>query len=1284
MTNPIFVSTSETKKVAVTKLLLDAAPGYTFLTQFKDLTVAQVAASLATYAAGSDNEVLAAAMASSLNITGDLAEHAEPFFAALLDQAGDARGEAIENIVDTIISLQSDATWGSYANNFVESVNKSYIYSVNPANTTTDLTTLMKADDLDSAGGSGGQGSEAPADYVLTTGQDKPVGGSGNDSFRGVAGPNVGAQDQTTLNSSDIIDGGAGEDILIVNMTGAAYNGGARVKNIETLQIGTNQAASAFDYNVNQGSNEITEVTKIVYDQINNGEVLTVNNILKTGDAIPTIKWDNEAASRAGTIAVNFRDSAVSGTTQVNLELDDVVGRVDRADGIFNLAAGVETLKVTSQGSGTNTLNNSANAPLNGGAVDLVSGNGNRTLTKVIVEGAQAFGLAGTVITDTTLATYGQTNRNIGADGGVDQSANAIGFSSNLISVAASVTEIDASAATGNVSMRFTPNTDGTAINVVYKGGTANDHIEFERGTINATGGEGADTFAFITNGFERGSFDSTDSIVGGAGSDTIRLGNNGTGNYTVSSTEFTNKSGIDTLDVRTNTANITLADAFVAAADSSFVVRTDRVIQTSDTNSANPSVRNAGNNSLEDNMATVVNLTNLARGMEFIGGSGSDRLVLNNASFNASMKLDGGTNVGNNAANAVAGDYDTITIQNSSVVDAGDMANVKGFEGFNLVETVTGASTFNITMTEAFLSNNTSSSNSGSTDIDDRLFQIFTAATEGGTALNAGDNVIIDITDLFTTTTGSTLKTTLTGRTIDVSDLVSSGVTVSYVQNGTTVAAGSAQALAATGNTSTTAVGAAISTSSTALNGTLGAAAGTTTTTGGTTTTTGNTFTLTATNAVLTTAVSSSVTPAATYLTANADTVIAGNLLSGAFIVDGTAADGDSLTASIIGGAITAPTITNIETINLITNQTAASSLLGVTGATSGINISGGTSSFTNVQGQTLILGSGYAAGLTADVTTAATDDFTVRLAGTAANTTVTTNAIDGITLNVTAASTLTTLTADTGAGSAATKATITGSSNLTITNALVGVEDVVATSFTGALSLTLSGVASTVTGGEGNDSITGGAAADTINGGKGNDTITISGTGADTVRGGEGNDTIVLGGAGTDDQVMFEATATTNGVDTITGFAAGNAAAADVGLLDFRAFVTGRFMDDAGTQQTGTTAISVGTDDFATGDTGNINVNNSVVAVSSVAALTTTQLAAMFNGTAGNDPFTANVGQRTVILEGDAVGATRVVNIYYVSDADSSGTIAAGEVVLVGTLNATDLDTINFNQIL
>lgn len=626
-------------------------------------------------------------------------------------------------------------------------------------------------------------GSEASSDNVLKTTQDILSGTSGNDTFRGVAGRDAGAQDQTTLNSSDILDGGAGADTLIVNMTGLTYNGGARIKNIETLQIGTNQAAT-FDYNINAGANEITEVTTIVADQINGVETLTVNNIVRTvaGDArvMPTLSWVNDSnTATAGTVAYNYRAAELTGTTDTQIVSLDSVN-----NGVLNLAAGIETVTLRSVAGERVTLRNSTNTDgaaitdANFVAADIISAG---SLTRVNIEAAAEVGKVG-----------GRR-----ADGLIDRVATDgvgladTGTAANLLSVGSRVTTVDANTSTANVNVQFLAKTDGAATNVTFTGGAGNDYAEFEIGNINATGGVGNDTFAFVTqrNGVTNSTFGAGDSIVGGAGTDVIQIGVNGNtvvggaknaagaSTYTISDSEWANKSGVEIVDLRGATNTITLSSGFVAAPDAGvkLTVTTDNMV-----------VGGASNN--EYNSVNTVDLRVLSggQGINFVGGQGSDRLILSDSTYTAAMTLNGGSNV-NAAGAAVAGDYDTLTVSNSAVLDRTDLSATSGFEGLVLNKTVSGATTTVIEMSEAFLLANTAAADVVGTSILDNVFQVGTAAGANGTALTTGDTVRIDVTDLFTIGGGNPVKTSVSARQIDTTTLTNAGVTLQYVFNGAT-----------------------------------------------------------------------------------------------------------------------------------------------------------------------------------------------------------------------------------------------------------------------------------------------------------------------------------------------------------------------------------------------------------------------------------------------------------------------------------------------------------------
>lgn len=65
---------------------------------------------------------------------------------------------------------------------------------------------------------------------------------------------------------------------------------------------------------------------------------------------------------------------------------------------------------------------------------------------------------------------------------------------------------------------------------------------------------------------------------------------------------------------------------------------------------------------------------------MSFLGGSGSDRLILSDATFNVLKTLDGGTYNDSTMRAAGADRYDTITVVTNGenvVIDGQDLSNV-------------------------------------------------------------------------------------------------------------------------------------------------------------------------------------------------------------------------------------------------------------------------------------------------------------------------------------------------------------------------------------------------------------------------------------------------------------------------------------------------------------------------------------------------------------------------------------------------------------------------------
>jgi len=221
-------------------------------------------------------------------------------------------------------------------------------------------------------------------------------------------------------------------------------------------------------------------------------------------------------------------------------------------------------------------------------------------------------------------------------------------------------------------------------------------------------------------------------------------------------------------------------------------------------------------------------------------------------------------------------------------------------------------------------------------------------------------------------------------------------------------------------------------------------------------------------------------------------------------------------------------------------------------------------------------------------------TDSFRLQLTGAdIAAGSVTLANVESITIDTTDPTTP--IAADNGSitlvGTGATSLTVIGNNGLAITNtgnvalATMNASGVVgnstATTTDSAANLAVSYTSTytgagavSITGGAGNDTLTGAAAVDTITGGEG----------ADTLDGKAGNDVLILTETTAAIDTVTFADKATNGVDTITGFAAG-ATGADLGLL-VAAATTNNVLGAAGVADFGVstnTTLTTGGNAFA-----------------------------------------------------------------------------------------------------
>jgi hypothetical protein len=631
-------------------------------------------------------------------------------------------------------ALDTTAEITAYSGDTVANAARSFLAGVTTAAPSTDAVNTAVAS-VTNTSGSGSN--EAGKSYVLTTAQDVLTGTNSGDFFRAVAGVDVNKQDQTTLNSSDIIDGGAGADSLIVNMTGPAYNGGARIKNVETLQVGTNLAAATFDYNVNAGFNEVTGVKTIVADQINTGEALTINNLVRdTADtAIPTVSWVNDntgANGLAGTVNVNYRAGTVAGAAD-----EQAVSLTNVRAGTLNLAAGIEKVTLTSAGTATNAI------------VQIASGD---TLTDVVIKADAQLGGARKISTDD--ATRGLEINQAPTNDNTE--------TTSFVNLGASVKTVTAEGSKAGVNVAFT---DTKAVDNTFTGGDGNDTVILNGGNDKLAGGKGDDTFIFHqTNTSANGLFfNNSDTIDGGDGKDTILIdyakdsASVHANGVTLQTSEWLNSKGVDVLDIRSLTTRVQLDDAFVGRADAgSFEVITNKIVQ-------NDSVKSVAD---EANSRTQIDLTTVgaSRLVKVTGGEGRETVIVTDA-LNGVQTISGGNGL------------DVLVVQNNATLTGQDLANVSGVNVFNLVKTGATAQTFNIDLTTAFLDAAIDKNVvAGTSKNVANAFRVITDTHDANaTAINGIQSIAAgDVVNITLDTTGLT-----TAGAINLNDLIFSNANV-------------------------------------------------------------------------------------------------------------------------------------------------------------------------------------------------------------------------------------------------------------------------------------------------------------------------------------------------------------------------------------------------------------------------------------------------------------------------------------------------------------------------
>jgi Ca2+-binding RTX toxin-like protein len=869
-----------------------------------------------------------------------------------------------------------------------------------------------------------------------------------------------------------------------------------------------------------------------------NEESITINSLGgATGTNFLAAITDTSATSVTFTGARDLSFASLSGTATRTIDASAMTGALimgTNASAVASTISGGAGSDTLTGGSAADNISGGAgNDSINGAAgADVISGgDGNDTINA----GSGIDNLSGGAGNDTFIVTTAADFTNLvtaevvaGGDG-----TDNLSFSETATAITVAATDlaginsieritINGTSGAGSVTVNdavFTANgsttlaivdgdlTQGT-LSVTASALTAANSIQVTANTatgVNDTliGGAGADTFTFSTTA----GLQSTDTVTGGAGSDTIVL--------SAASAAVT-----AALNGVTGVESVTVTGS---AGDASITVGADTVIAASGTLTTNASSLVAGGSieltydgSAISTATKVQNVTGSAGDDTITGGAGNDIIV----GGDGNDSITGGTGIDNlsggsgndifvvattgtgftglTTAEAVSGGVGNDSLQFAAgtlVIAAADLVNVSGIE---TIELQNSSQTASLTLTDAFFSANGSTTlavtaTTQTTGATTLAASTLTAANSvqlnmsktdnsAGNVINMGagnDTLTIDLQALNNTTTlaGGAGNDTLVISANTGSANITQDATITGWETVSFLAAGVAGTFATTTNDAGVAAGVTQTINGSNLTGTLlwnGAAE-----------------------------------------------------LDGKFsITGGTGAD------SLTGGSL-ADTITGGAGADVITGGLGADSLTGGTGVDTFVYASVAQSNGTNTDSITDFATGSDKLQVTLDYSSLVTalDISTTRASAGVAGTSAAQDTLSGqrgqYVYDTTNSALLINFNADNMFTTADYKINLNPAST-----ASASIVD-------GDINFVVTGgsAADVIVGGAGADTIDGGAGADSITAGAGADSIT-AGAGADTITGGAGNDTIVLGSAGDVDVVVLAASASANGVDTVTGF--------------------------------------------------------------------------------------------------------------------------------------------------
>ncbi|BBB66953.1 hypothetical protein UNDYM_2700 [Undibacterium sp. YM2] len=494
------------------------------------------------------------------------------------------------------------------------------------------------------------------------------TGGSGNDTFYLA----------DTVETGDSITGGDGTDTLVIvnggNVTAGAA-GSSIITKVEAVQVLLNNAASTVDFA------KLPDVTGVLVRNVSNTnvaapansapvagtDVFTLNNLSVGQAAAITIRHSDTGSNAIGQSTINANLATATGASDtVAVTIAEGLNVDPRFNFVLNTNA-VENITLVDADTESNTVA-LANVAAHTGTITIGTTAGAGSTTTFLNLDTTVAGNGGLYRIDTT----GGAAANIAGVQELSKTAGQI----KLIAA-----NIDASAETASVIVR------------VSTSGAAN-------GAQNIKMGAGNDTVTFDNIQDTRAGLTISDTVVGGAGTDTLVIDGDLTGaalgdTIALGASEWTNVSGFETIRLvgTSNNAGVdgagnyrlTLTDALIAANNNAGVLA---IVNDNDT--ANDAANAADTAGTAVESAVVIDARTLSATSRFSynGEEGAsrtaDRIIFSDANFNGSHAINGGA-VDNNSTNNSQKNDDVIELRNATNAAIGDFNGISNVGNIEL-----------------------------------------------------------------------------------------------------------------------------------------------------------------------------------------------------------------------------------------------------------------------------------------------------------------------------------------------------------------------------------------------------------------------------------------------------------------------------------------------------------------------------------------------------------------------------------------------------------------------